>query len=92
MKSHAYKRGQTLTLPSQLPHLFNCTFFMVPYSTILRTIGLIPFRISLFINSMLFFADVTSYVQFVIPLYEQINLKVITFVQKKEIIRIFFSW
>ena len=38
MKGHAPKKGQTLTLPPQLPHLLNCTFVMVPYPTILRTI------------------------------------------------------
>ena len=61
---------------------------MVPYPTILCTIGLIPFRISLFINSMLCWCNFLCVV--CDALYEQANLKVITCVQKLEIIRIFF--
>ena len=87
MKDHAQK-GDKQKLPSQLPHLFNCTFVMVPYPTILCTIGLIPFRISLFINSMLCWCNFLCVV--CDALYEQANLKVITCVQKLEIIRIFF--
>ena len=51
VKDHA-RKGDKQKLPSQLPHLFNCIFVMVPYPSILHTIGLIPFRISLFINTM----------------------------------------
>ena len=37
MKDHAQK-GDKQKLPSQLPHLINCTFVMVPYPIVLRTI------------------------------------------------------
>ena len=55
MKDHAQK-GDKQKLPSQLPHLFNCTllWFLILLSCAL----LIPFRISLFINSMLCWCNV----------------------------------
>ena len=56
VKDHA-RKGDKQKLPSPLPHLFNCIFVMVPYPSILHTIGLIPFRISLFINTMLYLCN-----------------------------------
>ena len=61
---------------------------MLWFLILLSYVLLIPFRISLFINSMLCWCNFLCVV--CDALYEQANLKVITCVQKLEIIRIFF--
>ena len=61
---------------------------MLWFLILLSHVLLIPFRISLFINSMLCWCNFLCVV--CDALYEQANLKVITCVQKLEIIRIFF--